>query len=96
MLPHVVRWNAREAGPVYAQLLEAAGHDPGPDPAGWLAERLRALAAACGIPRDLKSAGVLEADLPGLAELAAAQWTGRFNPRPFDREGALHLYREAY
>jgi hypothetical protein len=28
--------------------------------------------------------------------MAATQWTGRFNPRPFDREGALQLYREAY
>ena len=96
MLPHVVRWNARDAAPGYTRLLEAAGRDPGPDPGGRLAERLMALATFSGMPRGLRDAGVPEADLPALAEIAATQWTGRFNPRPFDREGALELYREAY
>jgi len=31
-----------------------------------------------------------------LAEQAAEQWTGRFNPRPFDGAGALELYRGAF
>jgi alcohol dehydrogenase len=96
LLPHVVRWNARAAAEGYAELLEAAGHEPGPDPAGRLAERLLALAVKAGAPRGLRAAGVVEADLPGLADRAAEQWTGRFNPRPFDRAGALELYREAY
>jgi alcohol dehydrogenase len=96
MLPHVVRWNARDAAPEYTRLLEAMGRDPGPDPGGRLAERLSALAASSGMPRGLRAAGVPEADLPALAEMAALQWTGRFNPRPFNREGALELYREAY
>jgi alcohol dehydrogenase len=95
LLPHVVRWNAREAVSGYAELLVAAGRDPGPDPAERLAERLEALAVRAGLPRGLRAAGVAEADLPALAEEAATQWTGRFNPRPFDREAALQLYREA-
>ncbi len=96
LLPHVVRWNARAANDGYASLLAAAGREPGPDPAGRLAERLEALAVQADLPRGLRSAGVAEADLPGLADDAATQWTGRFNPRPFDRAGALELYREAY
>jgi alcohol dehydrogenase len=96
LLPHVVRWNAREAGPGYAELLRASGREPGPDPARRLAERLEALAGRADLPRGLRTIGVPEADLPALADEAAQQWTGRFNPRPFDREGALELYREAY
>jgi alcohol dehydrogenase len=96
LLPHVVRWNAPAASQGYADLLEAADREPGPDPAGRLAERLESLAKAAGLPRSLRAAGVAEADLPALADDAAAQWTGRFNPRPFDRAGALELYREAY
>jgi hypothetical protein len=30
-----------------------------------------------------------------LFELAAQQWTGTFNPRPFDAVGALEIYRAA-
>ena len=29
------------------------------------------------------------------ADEAAAQWTGRFNPRPFDAAGALEIYQQA-
>jgi alcohol dehydrogenase len=34
--------------------------------------------------------------LPELAELAAQQWTGTFNPRPLDAAGALEVYRAAF
>ena len=40
--------------------------------------------------------GVPEADLPALAAEAAEQWTGRFNPRPFDGPAAQELYRAAF
>ena len=33
---------------------------------------------------------------PELAGLAAEQWTGTFNPRPFDAAGALEIYRAAF
>ena len=96
LLPHVVRWNAPAAAAGYADLLRAAGRDPGPDPAERLATRLEELAVRAELPRGLQSVGVARADLPALAEEAARQWTGRFNPRAFDAEGALALYREAY
>jgi len=96
LLPHVVRWNREAAAPLYAELLRAAGREPGADAAGRLADRLERLAVRAGLPRALRAAGVPEADLPALAAHAAEQWTGRFNPRPFDAQGALALYRGAY
>ncbi|HEY7410214.1 MAG TPA: iron-containing alcohol dehydrogenase [Vicinamibacteria bacterium] len=95
MLPHVVRWNASAAGPLYAELLQAAGRAPGASPAATLADRLEELARVAGLPRGLRAAGVDDAHLPALSEAAAEQWTGHFNPRPFDARGALELYRGA-
>jgi len=96
MLPHVVRWNAEAAGPLYAELLRAAGREPGTNPAATLADRLEALAVVAGLPRRLRAAGVEEAHLSALAAHAARQWTGTFNPRAFDEASALELYRGAY
>jgi alcohol dehydrogenase len=96
LLPHVVRWNGPVAAPLYAELLRAAGRDGARDPAAALADRLEELALRGGLPRGLRTAGVAEADLPALAAHAARQWTGGFNPRPFDEASALELYRGAY
>jgi len=94
MLPHVVRWNGPSVGPLYAELLGASGRDTD-GAAATLADRLEALAVRATLPRRLQAAGVAEADLPALAAQAAEQWTGRFNPRPFDAAAALDLYRAA-
>ncbi len=96
MLTHVVRWNAGAVNDRYAELLAAAGWPSGPDSAAALADRLEELAVAGGLPRKLRAAGVRDVDLPALAEDAARQWTGRFNPRPFDAAGALELYQGAF
>ncbi len=97
MLPHVVRWNGAVVGDRYDQLLKRGS--PGADhydPAEVLAVRLEELLAIGGLTRGLKTAGVPESDLPRLAEEAAGQWTGQFNPRPFGVAEALELYRRAY
>jgi alcohol dehydrogenase len=96
LLPQVVRWNGGAADGHYAELLAAAGRATGADPAAALANRLEELARAAGLPRGLRNAGVRQADLPALADEAAQQWTGRFNPRPFDAGAALELYRRAF
>jgi len=96
MLPAVCRWNAAAASARYAELLELVGRPAGSDPADALASRLDDLAETAGLPRGLRSAQVREDDLVGLAEDAAVQWTGRFNPRPLDASGALELYRAAW
>lgn len=100
LLPAVVRWNAEVAGARYAELLRCAMHLNGfagmTESGEVLARRLEQLAAAGNLRFRLGEMGVAKNDLPTLAEDAAKQWTGRFNPRPFDREGALEVYRCAY
>lgn len=96
MLPHVVRWNAAVAGDRYAELLRTAGRDPGSDAGERLAARLEDLARAGGLPHSLHDLGASRDDLEVLSVAAAKQWTGTFNPRPFDAAGALGLYRAAY
>lgn len=81
VLAHVVRWNGGE---------RYAGLD------GDLAARVEHIAGEMGLATRLRDLGVVEADFPALAAAAAPQWTGRFNPRPFDEAGALEIYRCAY
>lgn len=83
LLPTVVRWNEK-TGTDYRPLGNA------------LAPRLEALAEAGGLRRNLRSAGISETELPELAADAAQQWTGTFNPRPLDVQGAIEIYQCAY
>jgi alcohol dehydrogenase len=94
LLPHVVRWNAAVAGARYAALLASPGA-PSNDGARALASRLEEMTAAGRLSGRLSDHGVEAAALEELADQAAAQWTGTFNPRPFDRIGALEIYRSA-
>ena len=99
LLPSVVRWNERAAADRYAALLRLSS--AGPDEHGYtpteaLARRLEELATAGGLRADLSSVGIEKTDLADLAAEAAEQWTGTFNPRPFDKEGALEVYSCAY
>lgn len=98
LLPHVVRWNRAASEPFYAELLSAshATHEPHSTHAEALAERLSVLAAAGELPRTLRDAGASSRDLAALASEAAEQWTGTFNPRPFDATGALEIYECAF
>jgi alcohol dehydrogenase class IV len=96
LLPHVVRWNAREAGHRYDELLRASGHVPTNHPGEQLGTRLEQLARTGGLRSRLRDLGVARRDLAALASDAATQWTGTFNPRPFDVDAALALYERAY
>jgi alcohol dehydrogenase class IV len=108
LLPTVVRWNSVVAGERYAELLWSAAawrsFDQSADRSAQskanagerLAARLEQLAAAGGLRSSLREAGVLSHDLSQLAGEAAEQWTGRFNPRPFDSRGALEVYQCAF
>ena len=92
MLPHVVRWNSSVTRDRYHELMRCSSSDPRMS----LARRLERLAEAGGLPRTLKDVGVTKKDIPGLAEEAAKQWTGTFNPRPWSVAGALEVYKCAY
>jgi alcohol dehydrogenase class IV len=100
MLPHVVRWNTPSASVRYAELLDIAGRGrtSGAEATAGerLAGRLEDLARAGGLPRTLRELGATRDHLSDLAADAASQWTGTFNPRPFDAAAALSLYEDAY
>ena len=96
LLPHVVRWNTPAARDRYEALLgmpkrRAKDDDPGET----LAVRLEDLASMGNLALKLGDTGVDAAAIPELAELAAQQWTGTFNPRPFNAAAAADLYRAA-
>jgi alcohol dehydrogenase class IV len=100
MLPHVVRWNATHAGARYGHLIGAVrpmeADEAGGAAAELLARRLEALRRAGGLPETVRELGVPGDGLKALAADAATQWTGTFNPRPFDAAAALELYERAY
>jgi hypothetical protein len=54
------------------------------------------LKAAGALDAEAGAASIQEDALEMLAAEAARQWTGTFNPRPFDATGALSLYRRAF
>jgi len=97
LLPHVVRWNAGVAFERYAALVGSPRRRArDEDAAETLALRLEDLARAGDLGMRLSDSGVEETALPELAAQAAGQWTGTFNPRPFDTQGAMEIYRAAF
>lgn len=97
LLAHVVRWNAPACSEQYAELAAAVGVNSAPEKAAHaLAEWLETMAHAAELRTRLGDAGVPRADLPALAQDAAQQWTGNFNPRAFDASGALEVYECAW
>jgi alcohol dehydrogenase len=103
LLPTVVRWNANVVAERYASLLRLASQQPVKQDGAEdfeaveaLAQRLEQLAAAAGLKTNLSSSSIPHGDLRSLADEAAAQWTGRFNPRPFDENGAFEVYQAAW
>ena len=104
LLPTVVRWNANVVAERYESLLEFAGRPrdtskvnaEGYQALEAFAQRLEQLAAAGGLQTNLSSAGISHSDIRILADEAGTQWTGRFNPRPFDAQGAFEIYQAAW
>ncbi|HKP73273.1 MAG TPA: iron-containing alcohol dehydrogenase [Pyrinomonadaceae bacterium] len=98
LLPHVVRWNDAVASSRYAELLPPSrpGSNGNATAGAKLAARLEELKSAGGLNQNLGALGVAQNDLEMLAEEASQQWTGAFNPRPFDAAAALELYRQCY
>lgn len=99
LLPPVVRWNESVAADDYARLLSwssVADRKTDLAPTEALARRLEELAEAGGLRQQLRTTGVKETEIVELASEAAEQWTGTFNPRPFNKEGAIEVYQCVY
>jgi alcohol dehydrogenase len=100
MLPIVVRYNAADpvAAALYAELAIHAGLCvPGDVDAAVsaLVRRLDDLLKLAGLPKDLAASGVTATALEALADNAATQWTGTFNPRAVKAPEFRELYRRA-
>jgi alcohol dehydrogenase len=93
LLPEVVRWNTRVVADRYAELAAVRGEARRPE---MLVSRLEDFVLAGGFPGRLGAAGIVERDLPLLAEQAAAEPAALNNPRKFDVAGALELYAATY
>lgn len=100
MLPIVVRYNAADpvAAALYAELAVHAGLcAPGNVDAAVssLTRRLDDVLKLAGLPKDLATSGVTAAAIEALADNAATQWTGTFNPRAVKAPEFRELYRLA-
>jgi alcohol dehydrogenase len=97
LLPHVVRFNAKEVGDLYGELVDEAGlHNGSPSaPAEIVAQRVVGLIKLAGLPTKLSALGVSRSILPILAEEANQQWTARFNPRTVTEPDVVALYEAA-
>jgi len=97
MLPHVIEFNAAvpEVRACYHSLAKDAGLCGSDDTqaATALANRVRELVSAAGLPSSLSECDIDETKIPTLAAEAAQQWTGQFNPRPVDETSFLELYQ---
>ena len=100
MLPHVVRFNGEKFDGWYQELLASTQNTPGMPPAdsgsAGLAEFLTSLVENAKLATHLAGCGVEKDKLPELAEGAAKQWTGTFNPRDVDSESLLSVYESAW
>ena len=75
----------------WAQALAAVGAGP-----EGLADFVAGLVRQAELPQKLSECCVEQAMLPKLAEEAAQQWTGTFNPRPVSPPELLRLYEHAF
>ncbi len=101
MLPHVVRFNARDAATAraYEEIAQGTGVLPaangGQSIADQFAKRLEYFLTLSGLSPSLKSGGVTESAIPRLAAEAAAQWTAKFNPRMVSAADFEEIYSAA-
>ncbi len=101
MLPHVVRFNARETAVARAYAEAACANrlalpiEPPDTAAARLSAHLDALLDQAGLPRTLDHFEVKPSDVARLADEATRQWTAQFNPRTPTASDFEHLYTAA-
>lgn len=87
MLPTVMRFNAREVGGLYDRLF-GSGETGGVA----LIERVIERRRLAGMPDSLRACGIREPNLDLLAQQAATQWTGAYNPIPVAESEMRRFY----
>ena len=102
VLPHVLRFNASEAAPDYAELapfifpdIDTARNSQ--EVCAEFIERLAALSATVGLPQKLREVGITRGDLPSIASDAMKQIRLLVNnPRKVTEQDALAIYQAAW
>jgi len=94
MLPHVIRFNQDVVGEIYLELLDAVGmaEVDGQGPGETLARTVERMREAAGLPSTLAECDIRDDLLDELANEAAEQWTGNFNPKPVTATTLRDLY----
>lgn len=107
-LPWGMAYNLHQAretvGPVLADLALLVGAAPASDPVdvraeraiAWVFDLLSRLHDACDLPIRLRDAGVHEADLPKIADLARNDGSLTYAPAETTRDELLGLLRQAF
>lgn len=95
MLPHVIRFNAADVGPMYGELAADAGLCERGDPQAGehLARFMTEVVRRADAPTTLAEYNIDPNLIPELARGAESQWTGKFNPRTVTASDFEELYR---
>lgn len=100
MLPHVIRFNGEAFPDWYRELSDSLnginGFPSFDRSAEGLASFVSSLVRQAELPEKLSQCNVERTRLPQLAEDAAKQWTGTFNPRRVGVAELLQLYEVAF
>ena len=100
VLPHVLRFNASAAAPLYAELATAilpAATGSADEKAGALIDHMTYLIAETGIPATLREVGIAREGLERMAKDAMLQQRLLVNnPRPVTEADALAIYSAAF
>jgi alcohol dehydrogenase class IV len=101
ILPHAIRFNLDACAPQLAEIARAMGLDAAgqsDEAAGEAAaQHVYNLVSQLGLPQRLRDAGVREADLPHLAELALKSSAVQSNPKPLTgADQAEAIFRAAW
>ena len=100
LLPHIVAYNARAAGALYAELAARLGLDSSNRPIASLVDALAALRSQVGLPASLQDAGVtkeqLSQALPQLVANGSQDPNVASNPRQPTLEEIEELYWNAW
>ena len=81
VLPHVLRFNARDAAPGLSKLSVALGLPASDTPVEAIIAVFAAVFRGLGMPDRLRNLGIAREALPAIAERSMADWFLRSNPR---------------
>ncbi|MBW0091461.1 iron-containing alcohol dehydrogenase [Pseudonocardia oceani] len=99
LLPHVIRFNGAAEPERFVPIAQAMGLEvrgaPAAEAVHMVAEAVRALGDEVGVPKGLAAIGVLDTDIPRLAQLTLGDACLTTNPRGASVEDIEALFRAA-